>query len=200
MELAFQTEACNGLLRSLGLFVKLNLHANLIRTAAIGWIFLLGFFSVLVANAEEPYKVQTAFIYQFTNYITWPAESIGETFLITVVGASPLTQELENLAKTKTAQGKKIEISEVSEISLLKKSRIVILGKSNERVLEEVKKKTRGSGALIISFGNGLAEKGAMINFYLDDGKLRFEMNRSALEQEKIQVSSQLLKLARLVE
>ena len=152
------------------------------------------------ANSDEQYKIETAFIYQFTNYITWPTDSTRTSFVISVVGASPITGELEDLAKTKSVKGQKLEIHQITESPQLKKSDIVVLTSSNEKILEEVLKKTRGTNTLIISFSKGFASKGAMINFYLEEGRLRFEINRPALENEGLQASSQLLKLAKVIE
>ena len=152
------------------------------------------------AATDEQYKVETAFIYQFTNYITWPPDSTKDAFVISVVGDSKLTRSLEKLAQVKTVKGQKMLIHQITDSSQLKRSDIVVIGSSNEKILDEITKKTKGTHALIISFSHGFATKGSMINFYLDDGRIRFEINRAALEAEKLQASSQLLKLARLVD
>jgi hypothetical protein len=152
------------------------------------------------ATSDDSQKVETAFIYQFTNYITWPQNLNKDAFNISVLGVSPLTQELEGLAKTKTVKGRKIEIQQITDVAQLKRSDIVMITSSNEKHLDEVLKKTRGTGTLIISASKGFAERGGMINFYIEDGRIRFEINRAAMEKEKLQASSQLLKLAKLIE
>jgi len=56
------------------------------------------------------------------------------------------------------------------------------------------------NGALTIGDGEGFAERGVMINFYLRDRKVRFEINARAAERCGFQISSLLLKVARIVE
>ena len=45
----------------------------------------------------------------------------------------------------------------------------------------------------------GFASDGACVNFYYEKKKVRFEMNTDALTLAKLQVSSELLKLAKIV-
>ncbi|MEO5970905.1 MAG: YfiR family protein [Bdellovibrionia bacterium] len=158
---------------------------------------------VALADPVKEYKVQTAFIYQFTNYVEWPQDksaiSAQEPFIIAVIGSSPIVQELEALAKIKTVKGRKIEVNKIENVSLLGRSNIIVIASTDESLLRQAVQKTTGSGALIVSYSEGFAQKGAMINFFQEEGRLRFEINRTALESQKLQVSSQLLKLAKLI-
>ncbi len=56
-------------------------------------------------------------------------------------------------------------------------------------------------GGAVLTIGNtlGFAQRGVIINFYLEDQKVRFEINVDAAKREKLTISSQLLKLARIV-
>ena len=52
---------------------------------------------------------------------------------------------------------------------------------------------------LVVGDSPGLAEKGAIINFVIEDNKVRFEVNPQAARQAHLQISSKLLRLAKLV-
>ena len=52
----------------------------------------------------------------------------------------------------------------------------------------------------MVGESDGLARRGVAINFYIADGRIRFEVNRRAAEQARLKLSSRLLRLARLVE
>lgn len=154
-----------------------------------------------VAQQAGETHLQTAFIYQFTNYIEWPAEKLaGSDFVICVAEDSPLVQDLKDLAKTKTIKGKPLRICTSSDIKELRKSQIVIVNAGSGSQLAEISHALKGSSALVVSFGSGLAGKGATISFFLDDGRLRFEICRAAAEKEHLQIGAQLLKLAKLVD
>lgn len=149
------------------------------------------------AGVESAQKLETAFVFQFTNYIEWP-EATAEPFVISILGEDSLLPHLEELAKQKTVKGREIRVLFAKDLGQLKKSQIVIAATDDEDLLKRLIKKNRG--ALIVSHHEGFAEKGAMINFFEDSGHLKFEINRRALEEQRLVVSSQLLKLARIVE
>ena len=46
---------------------------------------------------------------------------------------------------------------------------------------------------------SGFAQHGVMINFYMEHNKVRFEINEDRVKDSNLSVSSQLLKLARIV-
>lgn len=161
-------------------------------------------YAFVSAESIKEYQVEAAFIYQFTNYIEWPKNrgpSSDGPFVITLVGNSPLYQELEGVAKSKTIKSRPIEIRKGSgDIGQLQSSHIIVVTSEDEGSLKDVLAKARKTSSLVISAAEGFAEKGAMINFFKDGERLRFEINRTALEEKKLQASSQLLKLARIIE
>ncbi len=60
--------------------------------------------------------------------------------------------------------------------------------------------KARVKGTLIVTEKSGLAAQGAAINFIIVDNKLKFEANTKSINKADLKVSSQLLKLAILIE
>jgi hypothetical protein len=57
----------------------------------------------------------------------------------------------------------------------------------------------KGTGILTIGDFEGFAEQGGAFNFYLEEGKVRFEINDCAARRENLKISSKLLRLARIV-
>ena len=52
---------------------------------------------------------------------------------------------------------------------------------------------------LLVADVPGFASDGGMIGFVFEEGRIRFEINREALDRAKLKASAKLLKLARLV-
>lgn len=135
--------------------------------------------------------------------MSWPKSSrqpASDRFVITVVGSPKFAEALTELSKVKTVGGRRIEVVSVAQASQIKKSEIVVVGSSREANLREVLKAVRGTGTLVVTHGEGLADKGAGINFFVENGRLRFEINRTVLNGQEIKVGSRLLRLARLVD
>ena len=157
------------------------------------------------AASEPEEKLKTAFIFQFAKYIEWPSDREGEKdgsrFSISLIGASPMWKFLQELAREKRIREKPIELRNVSNVTDLPKSDVVIISTDDEENISQILRKTRGTHALTVGHGDGLAERGVMINFFItEEGKLRFEINRKAAETEGLVISSQLLKLAKIIE
>ena len=57
----------------------------------------------------------------------------------------------------------------------------------------------KGTGILTIGDTSGFARQCGIINFYLKSGKVRFEINVEASRRENLQISSKLLRLARII-
>jgi hypothetical protein len=53
---------------------------------------------------------------------------------------------------------------------------------------------------LTVGDTEGYGQRGVMVNFYLDQSRVRFEINLAAARRAGLRISSQLLKLARIVE
>jgi hypothetical protein len=53
---------------------------------------------------------------------------------------------------------------------------------------------------LTVSEIEGFAQSGGNINFYLEDKKVRFEINPTAARREGLKVSSQLLSLGKIIQ
>jgi hypothetical protein len=171
-------------------------------------IYVFIFFVSVVAsgatvNLDRQAQVKAAFIFQFRNYVTWPeGHSANEprSFLISIVGRDKgLLQELEKLAKEKKMNNRPIEVKLFESADRLPKSDIIVVGTRDLETLQGVARKTKGEHTLIVSQAEDFARKGAMINFFIEDERLRFEINLGAVKKADLQISSQLLNLAKLV-
>lgn len=173
-----------------------NKSARLFLKKFIGALLLAT--SLMASGQVIKPKVQTAFIYQFTRYIEWPNKKNLNEFKIALIGSSALQPFLEELSSQKSVNGKSISISSVEPDEDLSPFHIVIIGDS--KFLEKVVQRTEGLEILTIASGEGAAAKGVIIGFFLEKEKMRFEINRSAAEKQNLSISSQLLKLARIIE
>ncbi|HNW45034.1 MAG TPA: YfiR family protein [Elusimicrobiales bacterium] len=145
-------------------------------------------------------KVKTAFLYKFTKYVQWPEAGQDEDFQIAVIGDSGLIAPLRELAREKLSNGGKIKVERWRSPEDIGPCRILFIAASERERLGEILKKTEGKNILTVGDSKGLAALGVAINFVVVDGKVRFEINRRAAAQAGVEISSQLLKLAILVE
>jgi hypothetical protein len=149
-------------------------------------------------EAEES-NLKAAFIYNFTRFVEWDPSETTTEFIIGVVGTSGVDESLEEIAKTRTVNSKKIVIKHFEKVEDIDKCNVLFIPKNVKTPLQEFIAKTEKKGVLIVSEKQGYASKGASINFVIIDKKLKFEANTKAISSAGLKVSAQLLKLAIIV-
>jgi hypothetical protein len=76
---------------------------------------------------------------------------------------------------------------------------VLFISGSEQDRMRQILDALRGSSILTVSEVKGFAQNGGMINFYIQQDKVRFEINPDAAERGRLNLSSQLLRLARIV-
>ncbi|MCX2745149.1 YfiR family protein [Mangrovivirga sp. M17] len=155
--------------------------------------FFVGIATFAQGDMED---VQSMFIYHFIKYIEWPASSNSGDFVIGVTGNDALYQQINSKLNGKPRPGGKIIVKQISDPSQVNGLQIVVLGKNKSREFDSYKAKTAGKPILFITEDRGLGKKGSSINFIVVNGKLKFELNKSVIDAQKLRVSSSLTQVA----
>lgn len=152
--------------------------------------------------ADDPNLLfKKTFIWAFTKYIEWPSSYNSGEFVIGVLGDTPLESYLNDLKeKYEVVEGQKIKIETYSNVSKIEKCHILYIPDDKSNLLNSVLSKLKGKSTLIITEGEGLASRGAIINFVVRNNKIKFEINKKNAESYSLQVSSVLSDLGILIE
>lgn len=147
-------------------------------------------------------KMKGLFIYNFTRYIKWPEHMKSGDFVIGILGEyESLLHELTILSQTKTAGDQNFVIEIYDNADQIKKSHIIfIVPENNDQLAQVIQKMEENNyNTLILTDSEGLAIKGAAINFYYSDSKQRMEINPENVTKYGLIMSKQLMTLARIV-
>lgn len=157
--------------------------------------------SLISAEEAVEYQVKAAFIYKFIKFTKWPSQSMGgpkDNIVVAVLGESPIWAPLKNL-EGKKIMGRSMKIIRALDACHEKPCDILFVSNSEKNALGDILQKVRGTDVLTIGETEGFAEMGGMINFFINDGKIRFEINIVALEETNLRLSSKLLRLGKIV-
>ena len=146
-------------------------------------------------------EIKAAYLYNFINYIDWPAEALppaGGTITIGIVGENPFGAALDPL-KGKQIKGRTLAVKQVASAKDLEQCQIVFICASEKSRLPEILGQLKDAKLLTVSEIDGFAEQGGVINFISERNKVRFEINPEAARRTGLTISSELLKLAKLV-
>jgi hypothetical protein len=155
------------------------------------------------AGAAGPteYEVKAAFLYNFARFVEWPRDAPGGdgAFLVTVLGRDPFGSVLDDTLRGKTIDGKRVVVRRALGFEDVGRSHILFISDSEKDRLPEILKRIDAAPVLTVGEMSQFAERGGVIRFKLDQERIRLEINVAAAERSKLRISSQLLKLARIV-
>jgi hypothetical protein len=155
-------------------------------------------------NAEltDEYHVKAAYLYNFTKFIVWPPDAFRDsdkTFQICVLGRDPFGTALDEVVAGKVIEGRPFEVRRLSDRQQTGSCRILYAAAPERKRNTSIPLATSQIGLLTVDeAGSGTSDK-AIVNFTLEHGKVRFEINITAAEESKLQISSRLLNLATVV-
>ncbi len=154
--------------------------------------------SVLAQNSGfSEYQVKAAFLYNFGKFVEWPTNGFASTntpLLIGIYGQNPFGTNLAEVIRNKYINGHPVITREVS-LDELKCCQILFIARSSQKNLKDILSALDGAGVLTVT-ENMPSESDVMINFVIQDDRIRFEINNTAAEKVGLKLSSKLLTLA----
>jgi hypothetical protein len=162
--------------------------------------------SPLVAGAQPlastESHVKAAFLYHFAQFVEWPAEAFTATddsFIIGVLGEDPFGAILDETIQGKTIHDRKLVAKRFVRVEEAVRCHILFISASEESRLPRLLQLLAGAKVLTVSDIERFAERGGMIALRVEDKRIRFDINVDTVERVGLKMSSQLLKLARIV-
>ncbi|HEY6467253.1 MAG TPA: YfiR family protein [Candidatus Acidoferrales bacterium] len=151
------------------------------------------------SSDSSEYLIKAGFTYNFAKLIDWPSSAFAQPdspIVIGVLGVDPFNGTLDQVLKGKEANGRAFEVRHLKWGADLKGCNILFVSDSETAHLDELFHNIKGSPVLTIGETAGFAQRGGIINFVVEDNRVRFEINADAAKQANINISSRLLSLA----
>jgi hypothetical protein len=159
---------------------------------------------VLAAQAQSAteYQVKAAFLFNFAKFVEWPADAFASAdapLQICVLGQDPFDRDFERGIEEKTVNGHAIEIVHPSGLLQAKACQILFVAASEGPHLQEILRGLKRTNVLTVGDAAGFARMGGIINFVLEDSRVRFEINIQAAERAHLKLSARLLTVAKTI-
>jgi len=174
------------------------------RTSAV--IALFALLQIPVLEAQQPkvseYQVKATYLYNFGRFVQLPSNATtakGDSFSICVLGQDPFGPSLDSTLAGETLDGKPLAAKRISTPRDAGECRILFISSTEESHLKEILAALDESSILTVSDMPAFSRRGGMIQFVLEGGKVRFEINLAKAETAKLSLSSELLKVATTV-
>lgn len=152
--------------------------------------------------------IKAAYVYNFALYVQWPkADEREGKFHIGIVGEPALRPFLDKIAASKTIEKKPIVIHHFTAVKDYQPCHILFVAaeaaqgtkESAEERLNSALATVKGKAVLVVTEFNGAANKGAAINFFIEENRVKFEINPTAAKAAGLKISSKVLQLGKIV-
>lgn len=174
------------------------------RSALCFVIFLLGAIQADGAEFQQAteYQLKAALLYNFAKFVEWPAKRFPNSqspLHLCVLGEDPFRDDLERTIKNETVGGRTVAIRRFGKIPDRELCHILFISASEKERLGGILASLKQSTVLTVADVEGFTQLGGIIEFIIEERKIRFEINIDAADQAGLRISSKLLKLARIV-
>lgn len=141
-------------------------------------------------------NAQALYIYNFMRYIKWPENSVGEKYVIGVVGNSSTYNSLKKLTSGRKVGIKSIEVVIYQSVTDIVDCQILVVARNKNSEMQAVSERLAGKSCLIIGEISGNENKEACIYFRVVDNKLKFAINEENTKRQQLVVSKTLFDMA----
>lgn len=167
--------------------------------AALAWLACAA-----PARAQPPEAganaVKAAFLYNFTKFVEWPAnafEGPRSPFRVCVFADAAFRRDLEGMLAGESVGARPVTVS--ADPREVRGCHVAYFGTAAMERASQLLPSLRQTPVLTVGEGPRFLEQGGLIAFALEQNRVRFDVNKAAMDRSGLVVSSKLLRVARHV-
>jgi hypothetical protein len=171
---------------------------GLARLAILGLAIVAASAYLPAQSQPTEYAVKAAYLFNFMRFTQWPSSpALADGPLrICVLGQDPFGPVLDTTVAGEAIEGRNVIALRISEPKEAPNCHILFISSSEEEHLQQILLSIENLPVLTVSDTPHFVEQGGMIQFVLQQGKVRFEVNLAVCISAGLTLSSDLLKLA----
>ena len=153
-----------------------------------------------VISTDREYKVKAVYLYSFGRFVSWPdapSVELRTSFIVGVVGESPIVDTLEQIAQKREINGRKLQVVRYAtpedyvedNCHILFVSRLVSPQDAG-RLLQ----RTRDQAVLTVTESKQHRVTGCVLNFIIDGEGVQFEIDGDEAQQKGLALDARPLR------
>lgn len=151
-------------------------------------------------EVEPEYELKAAFLYNFVKFVEWPSEAFAgarSPLTICIYGTDPFGDSLDGVVRGESLGERGLLVQRPESLEELRDCQVLFVSRSERPRMAEVLASVEHAPVLTVGDTDGFLRAGGMINFVLEENKVRFLINQEAAERSHLRISSRLLRLAK---
>ena len=152
----------------------------------------------LAQGTPVEYAVKATYLYKFVPFVEWPAgtfDSPNDSFILCVVGNDPVSALVDQAVQGEQVEGHAIDVVHLAQVRHDARCHILYVathGPAAVAALDSV----RGLPVLTVTDAARDPRARGIVNFIVQDNRVRFEIDSRAASENHLVISSKLLNLA----
>lgn len=151
-------------------------------------------------DATEP-ALKSALIFNFAKFASWPDDALpsNAVFVACIVGSREVGQALERAVKDHALAGHRIEVISRDgrdPQQSFKTCHLLYVTNVDSKQLARIVTEVRGAPVLTIVEADDVNTNLGIARLFVDNGRLRFDVDHGLAKQGRLELSSRLLSLA----
>jgi hypothetical protein len=187
--------------------------ASTTRTAATPWrqrvgaalcaalaLLLPGEVPAAQPSVAAEYEIKAAFLYNFLKFVEWPPGALAgadSPLVIGILGDDPFGPVLDQTVADKRLNGHPLVVKRLRRGEEPAGCQALFVTADAAAGFDRLVPSLIRQSVLTVGDAEGFVDRGGIIQFVIEDSKVRFDINAEAAEQAHLRLSSQLLGLAR---
>lgn len=166
--------------------------------ALLGLLNLLHVPPLAATEAFEEYEIKAVYLLNFASFVFWPRPT-GDSFAICILGADPFGNNLDITVEGENIAGQAVAVKRIKQGLPTTDCNMLFISQAFAAPLDDLLQPSKP--LLTISDRENFIQQGGMIQFTNStEQQVRFSIAPRILEQAGLQVSTDLLEIAEVVE
>jgi hypothetical protein len=152
--------------------------------------------------APSEYQVKAVFLFNFAQFVDWPAEAFPRPdapFVIGILGQDPFGSQLDDVVRGETVNKRTLVVERYRSVAEIRDCNILFIGSNESGHLDEILMALKGRSILTVGDADPAAQRGVMIQLVNENNRIRLRINVAAAKAGNLTISSKLLRPAEIV-
>lgn len=149
-------------------------------------------------------KIKAAYILKLVSYVEWPAAAYADDMsplVLGVIGESDVAPYVELITRQRTVGNRSLAFKRVTDAQDVRACHLLFI---SEQVDQDMREKLTGTLAtapvLFVAEESKYITRGKVITFVVQDNRVRLQLSMLSASQRNLKISSQLAKLAEVID
>jgi len=154
-------------------------------------------------SAPSEYQIKAAYLFNFLNFVAWPEHVFNDKnspMDVCILGQDPFENILDLTFEGKMIGARKVMIHRWQTMSLTHPCHLLFIGVSEAEHMTRILALLEDKPILTISDVEDFVHHQGMVQFIIVEHKVRFRVNRKAIQHASLYMSANLLRLAQPTE